>query len=333
LLADVECFFVVISDRFNSTMKAFYPEVDGKQPWGYLWAVTLPCQDCGRRFPLTGSLVLRSPDPGKGDPGQSYEIETDRESGCWSIDIHEGPPTGQPTRVLAGRSRYSSSGKVAVCPFCEHVHAKDVHTRLAQEGLGRDALLLAADIDDEFGKSYRSVTVAEREAIELAESALALEPEFPNGCSSIPNELIPAGNTWTVQASVYGARTYGDMCNARQTLGFIRLARTISDIGSELLEAGTSADYAHALCGYAAAALARKLRRSTRGVSLQPSRNGVTDVFATESSLAFSYDYFEAGLKNGPGTWESLSSSRNLSRPLRQLVGITSVNHRSWRGC
>ena len=36
---------------------------DGKQPWGYLWAVTLPCQECGRRFPLTGSLMLRHPLP------------------------------------------------------------------------------------------------------------------------------------------------------------------------------------------------------------------------------------------------------------------------------
>ena len=321
LLADVECLFVEVSDRYNSTMRDFYPEVGGKQPWGYLWAVTLPCQNCGRRFPLTGSLVLRPPDSDRKDPGQSYSIETDRNDGSWTIRIHEGPPTTQPTRVLAGKSRYSSGGKVAVCPFCEHVHAKDVHTRLAQEGLGRDAVLLAADLDQQFGKSYRPVTDLEREAIKLAESALPLEPGFPNGCTAVPGECIPDGNTWTVQATVYGARTYGDMCNARQTLAFIRLARVISDIGSELRNAGISVEYAKALCGYASAALARKLRRSTRGVSLQPSRSGVTDVFATESSLAFSYDYFEAGLKDGPGTWESLSSS-TLSSLRRHVLGI-----------
>jgi adenine-specific DNA methylase len=331
LIADVECTFAEVADRYNSTMKDFYPEIDGKQPWGYLWSVTLPCQNCGRRFPLTGSLVLRPPDPGKNDPGQSYEIETDRNDGSWSILIHEGPPIGQPTRVLAGKSRYSSSGKVAVCPFCEHVHAKDVHTRLAQEGLGHDAVLLAADIDEEFGKSYRSVTDPERHAITLAEAALKLEPEFPNGCTAVPNEPIPDGNTWTIQASVYGARTYGDMCNARQTLAFIRLARSISDIGLELLEAGMSAEYTKTLCGYASAAMARKLRRSTRGVSLQPSRSGVTDVFATESSLAFSYDYFEAGLRDGPGTWESLSSS-TLSSLRRHVTGTKGRSANIMRG-
>ena len=47
----------------------------------------------------------------------------------------------------------------------------------------------------------------------------------------MPNEGIPVGNSDTVRASVYGAKTYGDLCNPRQTLGFVRLARVISELG------------------------------------------------------------------------------------------------------
>jgi adenine-specific DNA methylase len=319
LTADVERTFRVVSRKFIQQMQEFYPIISGRQPWGYLWSVTLPCQECGRRFPLTGSLVLRPADPKKKDPGQSYEIVVDRSNDSWSILVHEGPPRGQPTRVLAGKSRYSSSGKVAVCPFCDHVHLKDVHTRLASERLGKDEVLLAGEIDEIFGKTYREVMVEERSAIVKAEAALREEAAFPNGLPAVPNEAIPEGNTWTVQATVYGAKTYGDMCNARQTLGFVRLARIIANLGTECLEAGTSPDYAAALCGYASAVLARKLRRSTRGSALQPSRSGVTDIFATESSIAFSYDFFEAGLGSGPGTWDSLAST-TLSALRRQVA-------------
>ena len=205
-----------------------------------------------------------------------------------------------------------------MCPFCEHVHPKAVHTRLASEGEGRDAILLAADLDPDVGKRYRDLVPAERHAVHLAEVALATDPPFANGLPAVPNEAVPPGNTWTVQATVYGVRTYGDMCNARQTLGFVRLAKVIAGIGGELLAAGFSLDYARALTGYASAVLVRKLRRATRGCTLDPNLNKVNDVFATESSLAFSYDYFEVGLGDGPGTWDSIKGG-TLSTLRRQV--------------
>jgi putative DNA methylase len=309
LLRDAEFIVDLVGERFKSAMTPFYPKVNGAWPWGYLWAIALPCQECGSRFPLTGNLVLRNADPKKDDPGQSYRIMADASSGTYSIIVHDGPPTATPTRVVSpGRSRYDAGGKVAVCPFCGHVHSKDVHTRLAAEGQGEDHLLVAADLDAEFGKSFRLPNDGEREAAARARAALELEPAFRNGLRAVPDEPIPAGNTWTVQASVYGARTYGDMCNARQTLAFVQLARAIEHVGDELRAGGASHDYATALCEYAAAVLVRKLRRATRGCTLQPSLKKVSDVFATESSLAFSYDYFEAGLADGPGSWDSVKT-------------------------
>jgi putative DNA methylase len=313
LVADVGSVLEEVGRRHEASMAEFYPKVNGKQPWGYLWAVTLPCQECGRRFPVTGSLVLRHPLPVKHDAGQSYRIEVNRDHGSFTANVHPGPPSGQPTLVTLTRGGKAQRGKAAVCPFCEHVHSKDVHTRLAAEGLGKDTLLVVADLDEDVGKSFREPTPTERAAIEASAASLRAEPPFAPGLSAVPREVIPPGNNHAVRASMYGARSYGDLCNDRQTLGFIHLCRVVSELAKELETGGTSADYASALIGYAASVIVRKLKYSTRGSTLRahnhPTSNRVQvdHVFTNEASVAFSYDYLETGLTSGPGGWSSVA--------------------------
>jgi len=316
LARDVDMVLSEIGVRHRTAMSGYYPQVDGRDAWGYLWAIAMPCFECSRHFPLVGQLELRKPGKRKNskatsafrDPGQSYYIDADKTSGTWSVVVHDGSPRGAPTRqVPLGKSRFDSNGRVAVCPFCRCPHDRQMQMRSLQSGLGYDTPLLAADVNPAVGKSYRTLEQHEREAIDAAATALRDQPQFGRFIPAVPNEGIPAGNTWTVQATVYGARCYGDMMNARQTLSFITLARCIEEIGNELAKNGNSDDYARALTGYGAAVLARKIRRSTRGCTLDVSRLGVHDIFATESSLNFSFDYFEVGLANGPGSWESVS--------------------------
>lgn len=310
LLRDVEFVLDLIGDRYEEAMAEFYPKVDGRRPWGYLWAVTLPCVECGNRFPLTGSLVLRHPLPKKQDPGQSYRIVAGRSTGTFDVLVHTGPPEDQPTVVAVQGKR----GKSAVCPFCQHVHTIDVHTRLMNEGLAEDALLVVADLDENVGKVFRTPTEAEVEAVARAEEALAKEPPFGPALPAVPDEQIPPGNNHTVRPSKYGYKTYGELCNARQTLGFVRLCRIIGEVGRELREAGVSQGYAAALVGYAGANLVRRLKYSTRGASLNPRRSPNSNrvytghIFENEASVAFVYDHFETGCDGGPGTWRSVST-------------------------
>jgi putative DNA methylase len=316
LVRDVEAVLSEIGTRHRADMASYYPKVEGRDAWGYLWAITIPCQECSRYFPLIGQLDLRKPSMRKDhrtkskfhDPGQSYYVDVDRTDGTWSVVVHDGPPQGAPTRqVPPGKSKYDSNGRVAVCPFCRQPHDRHQQTRILESGLGRDVPLLASDIDPDVGKSYRPLEQQESDAIEVASVALSQQPGFGPFLSAVPNERIPDGNTWTVQATVYGARTYGDMMNDRQTLSFITFARSTQDIGREIAANGNSEEYVRALTGYAAAALARKIRRATRGCTLDVSRSGVHDIFATESSINFSFDYFEVGLSDGPGSWDSVA--------------------------
>lgn len=306
LLRDVEAVLDYIGDQYEKQMDEFYPKVDGKRPWGYLWAVTLPCQECGRRFPLTGSLVLRRPLPKKNDPGQSYRLLADPKTGDVSVVVHDGPPLSQPTLVTK-----NTKGKVAVCPFagCEHPHEINVYTRLMRERKSEDRLLLVGELDETFGKVFREPTQAEYEAVRKAEAALALEEPFAPGMPAVPDEKIPAGNNDTVRPSKYGYRTYGELCNARQTLGFVKLSRLLGRLREDLLTTGLSDQYSRVLVGYAAAVLVRRLRRSTRGARLQTTGGTrVGDLFVNESSIGFSYDFFETGCGDGPGTWRSVAA-------------------------
>ena len=112
-------------------------------------------------------------------------------------------PSGQPTlvahRVKGGKS---AAGKAAICPFCDHVHPKAVpHPAVRRRARARDALLVAADLDDAVGKTFREPTLAERVAVaDAAEDALADRARLREPvCQPCRMSVIPAGNSDTVQ--------------------------------------------------------------------------------------------------------------------------------------
>lgn len=324
---DVETVLREVGRRHAEAMAEFYPAVDGKHPWGYLWAVTLPCQECGRRFPLVGSYNLRRPSVKRGtrtraqhnDPGQSYYIAADPAAGTFTAVVHDGPPRKTPTLANAIVGGKKARGKNAICPFCGYTHQLETHKRLAQEGLGRDGLLVVVDHDELVGRAFRTPTRAEEVGARCAADALRSERGFSPLLSAIPDEQIPVGDGHTIRPLNYGARSYGDLMIDRQTLSFIRLARIINDLGVEIRQAGVTDDYVRALTGYASAVLVRTLKFSTRGAKMRstPGAGLIDHVFANESTIAFAYDFFEVGLSDGPGSWPMMS--RNTISTLASL--------------
>lgn len=323
LLLDVDAVLEKIGLEFSEKMSKFYPPINGIQPWGYLWAVTLPCQECGNRFPLVGSYELRKSNPKTGDAGQSFYVVANGNDGTFQSVVHEGSPRRTPTLSAGiGADGKKARGKNAICPFCDHVHPLAVHQRLASDGLGQDALLIVGENDSEVGKSFREPTETELTAAAASSSALTQEDPFSPVLPAVPTEEIPVANGATIRPSLYGAFTYGDICVDRQTLGLVRLSRIITDFAVALIkDHGVSEEYASALVGYAGAALVRKIKYSTRGATLQIKPGGavmINHIFVNESTIAFSYDSFEAGIGEGPGTWSSLRKS--TASTLRSLM-------------
>ena len=323
LLRDVRFVLDMVGSRYEATMSEFYPVVEGKRPWGYAWTVTLPCTNCGNRFPLIGNMALRNPKakkpPKRDDPGQSYRIIADRGSGTFSTEVHDGPPLVQPTLVNSSGKR----GRSGVCCFCHHVHPLNTLKRMMRDGLRDDAMLLVADIDERVGKRYRQPTSTDLEALTGVADALGAERSFRPGLPAVPDERLDPGLSAFVGPAGYGYSSWGDLCNARQTLGFVRLARIIDRIHDEMCSAGVGSTYAVALTSYAASNLVRRMRFSTRGVSAHVGKQHVRDLFVNDSGISHSFDYFETGCGAGPGTWRSLAPQtvRNLGRQLDRASG------------
>jgi adenine-specific DNA methylase len=85
-----------------------------------------------------------------------------------------------------------------------------------------------------------------------------------------------------------------------------------------------------ALAEFACATLARRLRRATRGCSVQSKGKldgsasntvFISDLFINECNLNFQFDWFETGVSSGPSTWRSLSKN-GLSPYLTHLNGL-----------
>ena len=312
LVADAHRFHEEVGRRTSEVLAEHYPvNEDGRRPWGYLWTVSMPCDQCRHRFPLIGSLTLRHPYRRTHDLGQAMSLVVD--GGTWRIDVVEGPATGQPTYSSAGKK-----GKSARCPFCSHVHSLETVKAKGFSGQYRDEPLLAADFatgEGDTKKHFRVLRDDERRAAATASPDLL---EAVGGLSAVPDEAVPTGNVHTVQASGYGYTNYGQLMCARQTLLFATLAQQIRACHQQVLDAGASADYAHALASFGAATLMRLIKHATRGAKLRahgkPDGSGqnrvqVDHIFSNEASLAFQFDFFEPGIGGGPGTWAGLTNT------------------------
>ncbi|MER7196700.1 DNA methyltransferase [Streptomyces sp. CB01635] len=315
LIADLKVFLDEIGQRVQEAVEPYYPRnPDGSFPWGYLWAISITCDGCERRFPLLGSLVLRHPYARTKDAGQALRLVVDGDA--WRAEVVDGLPDQAPTYSSTdlgdGRKR---KGKSARCLFCSHVHSLETVKAKGAAAEYRDEVLLAIDTEGEAKRVFRTLRQDERTAARGVDTT-ALEDSGP--LSAVPDEPIPAGNVHTVMASGYGYRTFGDLMCDRQALQFAETVRAIRSCHNDVLAAGVSPDYARALTAFASATVARRLRYSTRGCRVQAMGKGngaeqnrikVSDLFANEASLNFQFDWVETGPGSGPGTWASVSKT------------------------
>ena len=328
LLRDVRFVLDLVGDRYEQAMDKFYPKVNGKRPWGYVWAVTLPCVNCGNRFPLIPNLKLRNPGVRKGvhDPGQSLQVVADLRSRRFWTQVNEGPPIGQPTLVSVKGRR----GKTAICCFCQQSHPLETLKRLMRDQQGEDALLVVADHDATTGRRYRVPTDADYSGLVEVKEMLEAEVPFGPGLPPVPSETLLTNLSAFIGPAGYGYDSWGSLCNPRQTLGFVRLARIIGSLYTEVIQGGASIDYAAALAGYAASNLVRRLKRSTRSATLEIGYQKTGHIYVNDSGIGHSFDYFETGCGGGPGTWPSLAvhTVRSIKKQVVRVDGCPALIQR-----
>lgn len=320
LLHDVELIQQEVQRRLELELSEYYPPGDsGTRPWGYLWVQVIPCDACGRAFPLYGSNKLRLPAVDGGDKGCSFEVHTSNQT--WTISIVDGISAQLPTMRARGEK-----GKLAWCPYsdCMHAHKLPEHKRLVSEQFNDLTLIVVAEADGGF-KSYRLPTPADLEGPEAARARLY--DLAVNGFPARPDEQ-PLTGTDRIGGVIYGAKNFGDLSVDRQNLLHATIAKCIAEISQELLSAAVSPEYVRALAGYAGATLVRKLRNSTRGAALYVKQNALGDIFVSESAVGFNYDSFETGIASGPGTWSTKIGAPSFIGDLRSVGGRAGVVQR-----
>ena len=169
LIQDVEAVLNRIGRSLLDLTEPYYPKnPDGSYPWGYLWAVTIPCDGCGRRFPLVGSVVLRHPVERRNDPGQWLRLKPTGNTYACLIEDGAPPDNAQTFLKVTGQQ-----GRVGRCLFCRHVHSLDVLKRKGFGGDYKDAILIAAENNygDGPSKIFRQLRPDEIEAASRAEEA------------------------------------------------------------------------------------------------------------------------------------------------------------------
>lgn len=319
---DVQAVLEDVGRRVAKQVESAYPRnARAEFPWGYLWAITIPCDGCKRRFPLLGSLLLRHPYSKTGDDGQSLRLLTS--DNRWAIEVTQGAPDQQPTYASGLRADgKKKKGKSARCPFCGYVHPLEAVKAKGEAGQYVDALVAVADRDAAGKRFFRVPTDIEQAAATNCDLDVVVGWPY----SAVPDERIPLRNVHTVMASGYGYRTFGDLMTKRQTLLFVNTVIAIRAAHHDLVKT-VSADYARAISSFAAGTLCRWLKYATRGARLR--QHGGPDghknnniqidhIFTNESKLAFQFDYFEVGPGEGAGTWASVSSS--AVQALRKVV-------------
>ena len=164
LAGDVEAVLAEVDRRLSASMSHAYPKNRwGEYPWGYFWVTTLPCDNCKRRFPLIGSLALRTPTPKKHDLGQTVQLSVSVNE--WIADVVDGEPTHEPTYSAALRADGSKrKGKAARCLFCGHVHTLETVKAKCIAREQRDDMIAVADALPEGGRRFRVPTHEERAA-------------------------------------------------------------------------------------------------------------------------------------------------------------------------
>ena len=184
-------------------------------------------------------------------------------------------------------------------------------------------MLAVADLDVSVGKRYRAPIHADLDTLAGIDRYLESETPFEMGLPAVPTEPIDPGLSRFIGPVNYGYRSWGELCNARQTLGLVRLTRIIDTICNRMLVAGVSNEYAAALTGYSASNLVRILKFSTRSATLFVLKQHVGHIFFNDSGVSHSFDYFEVGCGEGPGSWRSLApqTARNLRKQLDRVVG------------
>ena len=236
----------VINNKIEKLFSNVYPkEIDGSTVLAYLWARTVNCEspECGVEIPLIKSLWLSKKEIILKTGEKKKRIVRGKQALKYKISMNNGKPEILFEIITPKDSNEVQTGTIdrgnALCPSCVTVLENSrVRSQLKKQNGGADPifdengnrvggarLLGVVTINKTFkGRRYR---VAKQKDYKPFYLALTNVKKLSEG--SIPNETI-SEMSGTFNAPLYGAKTWGDLFNARQRYVLYNICKEIEKL-------------------------------------------------------------------------------------------------------
>ncbi len=320
-LNDVKKWADWTQEEAKKELGRFYEDGDGCIPVGYIWSLTIPCQNpsCRAEIPLMRQFWLAkrpkkhiSLFPRNNDEKVQFKIVG---TGYEAFPDGFRPENGTVSKAIA---------KCLVCGSMVDANT----TRRAFQERKSDQRLIAVVLRDprSTGKKYRIAT--DRDLRIFLEASTHLQAKRAAlidawGIDPVPDEPLPPKESHRAvgsQLPLYGFEKWGDLFNARQKLALITFADKIRQAHANMLNSGYEEDYATAISTYLALGLDRLVDRNSMSCIWDNTRESIAHTFG-RATLGMVWDYIEVNpFSESTGNWND--SIRYIYRSLENLTQI-----------
>lgn len=282
LTAEIRRWGLLLAERVQERLKAFFPRPHAENIHAYLWARTITCPVTGKPFPCAPNWWLR-----KGREPAAVQVLTHPAWPECRFQILNGREAieGDPDKGTIRRG-------IAVSPWTGEVVDGEYIKREAQAGrMGQQLYAVALKTDK--GLTFRSPTDADLAAARSAEEELARNIVDWDAQGWIPREPRQAGRAdWA--AEVYGFRSWADTFAPRQLLAFCTAMSELQRVKSEI---NTIQDRsrASALITYLCLAFDKAVDYNSTQVIWDPTRQKIAHAFQRHDfSMKWTFAEFDA---------------------------------------
>jgi putative DNA methylase len=273
-----------------------YPkDPDGGMPISYLWARTIKCEGpgCGAEIPLVRSAIIAK----KGSRISALSIRSeDPDRVAISVQENASLSTDE-----SGTVRRSS----ATCPCCGYTtNAENVRLQFRdRKGGANDARMLAVITTSESksGRSYRSVTARDLDAVTQAEHLLrAKEKESPD---HFPSEALPYLRS-IFNIKLLGVDKWRDLFSMRQLLSITTLNAKVREVYRSV-SATHDPEFATALATCLALVVGKQIDKLSSLARWDITRENAQGTFGRQA-LGIVWDFNEVNPFSGSGgDWDT----------------------------
>ena len=286
--ADVRAYGDWIRSEARRRLAAHYPDVEGQQTMGWVWARTVRCPNpaCGIEMPLARSWWLSNRRGKEAFVVPKVVLDSSQSAGQRvEFEVREGR-AGFPANdgTVHGRHGATCLACATAVPM-SHLRAEGKANRLGK-------LLMAIVALGDRRRHYLTPT---------PEHLAAAEVDRP--ANSISGDI--ATNPRWFSPPAYGLTTFDQLFTNRQLLALTTLSDLVMEARERVLSDGGSVEYADAVATYLGLAVSRGSDYQSSITTWHNKNEQIRNVFSRQA-IPMSWDFFEVNpLGDGSGTWTS----------------------------